>query len=305
MILQPAVPPQRRRKYRLWNPTTYTVLLLIVAIVSVASWKIEESGWMENRLTQLMSSPVRFLEGARAWLVDVSDNIDTAIRAREELVALRDEVERLRRENQELRIASADVEHLRNLLNLSDQTDFHTLPALVINRDLAYSQALIINRGSDHGVAVNQPVISGEEGLVGRVERVFSMTARVMLVNDYSSAVGVRVEDKPLEALVRGNPRERALNMTDLFPTAGMEVQPDPGDRVFASGVGRVFPANLLVGYVEDVIEPKEEVYRVRPAVDGRRIYEVLVLLGIDRREETELLSPPEVSQTNDDQGMG
>ncbi len=305
MILQPITPPQRRRKFRLWNPTTYTVVLLIVAIVSVASWKIEESGWMENRLTRLMSSPVRVLEGTRAWLVDVSDNIDTAIRAREELIELRDEVERLRRENQELRIAAADVDHLRNLLNLPDRTSFHALPALVINRDLAYSQAVIINRGSEHGVAVNQPVISGEEGLVGRIERVFKTTARVMLINDYGSAVGVRVEGKPLEALVRGNPKERALNMTDLFPTAGTEVLPDEGDRVFTSGVGRVFPANLLVGRIQGEVQNEEEVYRVEPEVDGRRIYEVLVLLGIDRREEMELLGPPEFSRADSDEEMG
>ena len=296
MLLQPAMRPRRRRKFRPWNPTTYTVILLILAIVSVASWKVEEAGWLENRLTRFMSRPVRSLEGTRMWLMDIGRNIKTAIRVRDELATLRQEVEELRRENQELRIAAAESAHLRSLLDLPNRLEFHSLPAYVINRDLVFSKALIINRGREHGVRINQPVVSASEGLVGRIERVHSTTARVQLITDYNSVVGVRIDRKPLEAIVTGNPRDRVLVLSDLFHVRGANVFPEAGDRVLTSGIGRVFPPDVLVGHIESSVSDEKEDYRVVPEVDGRGVYEVLVLLGIDRREERDLLGPVDAS---------
>jgi rod shape-determining protein MreC len=216
--------------------------------------------------------------------------------ARDELATLRDEVENLRRENQELRIAAAEAAHLRSLLDLPDRLRFRTLPGLVINRDFVPSEALIINRGREHGVSINQPVVSATEGLVGRIERVLSTTSRVQLITDYNSVVGVRIEQKPLEGIVRGNPRERVLILSDILRMGGANVSPEEGNKVFTSGVGRVFPPDVLVGYVETSLPGEEEMFRIVPAVDGRCLYEVLILLDIDRREEQELLGPVDVS---------
>ena len=296
MILQPGVSRKSHRKFRPWNPTMFAVILLVIAIVSVTSWKVEESGWLENRLTRIMSSPLRILQGTRIWMLETSDNIRLALKAREELEILREEAAQLKRENQELRIVAEDTAHLRSLLDLSDRSEFRSVPALVINRDLISSQALIINRGEEDGLSVNQPVVSALEGLVGRVERVLSKTARVQLITDYNSVVGVRVEDKPLEAIVRGNPKARALMMSDLFHGGGAHMAPEPGDRVLTSGIGRVFPPNLVVGRIESPNPDEEGVFRVAPLIDARRIYEVLILLDIDRAEEQELLGPIEVS---------
>ncbi|MFH1739305.1 MAG: rod shape-determining protein MreC [bacterium] len=296
MILQPGMPQRRRRKFRPWSPTTFTVILLLIAIVSIASWKVEEAGWFENRLTWIMSAPLRFLQGTRVRLIAISSNIRTAIHAREELETLREEVEKTRAENQELRIAAADTAHLRSLLDLPDRSPFRALPALVINRDLISTPALIINRGTEDGVLINQPVVSPSEGLVGRIERALFRTARVQLLIDYSSMVGVRIEGKPLEAIVRGSPKDGVLILSDVFHLGGARTLPEPGDRVFTSGIGRVFPSNLLVGSVEEPVDGEEGTFRVTPAVDIRRIYEVLILLDIDRREEQELLDPVDIS---------
>ncbi len=296
MILQPASPRRSRRKFRPWNPTTYTAILLIVAIVSVAGWKMEESGWMENSVTHVMSSPLRFLQGTRAYVLHTVKEVRLAIHTHKEFDLLREEAERLRQENQELRIAAADAVHLRALLDLPDRTPFRALSALVINRDLGTSFALIINRGKEDGVAVNQPVLSASQGLVGRIERALSRTSRVQLITDYNSVVGVRVENKSLEAIVRGSPKEGLLIMSDLFLTGDAHIVPEPGDRILTSGFGRVFPPDLLVGEVIGPDEIQEGAYRVAPTVDTRIIYEILILLDIERREELELLEPSEVS---------
>ncbi len=296
MLIQPSVPPRRRRRFRLWNPTTYAVILLALAIVSVASWKMQQAGWIESHVARIVSAPLRLLEGARIRLVEIGRNIQATIRIPRELATLRKEVDRLRRENQELRIAAAEAEHLRSLFDLPDRFPFHALPALVINRDLVTSQAVIINRGREHGVGINQPVISASQGLVGRTERVLSTTSRVQLLTDYNSVVGVRIEGKSLEAIVRGHPRDDALIMSDILHIGGANVSPEKGDKVFTSGVGRVFPPNILVGHVESAVPGEDELFRVEPAVDGRLLYKVLILLDIDRREEGELIGSADVS---------
>lgn len=296
MLIQPSVPPRRRRRFRLWNPTTYAVILLALATASVASWKIEEAGWIESRLARIVSTPLRLLEGTRIRLIEIGQNIRAAIHVQQQLATLREEVERLRRENQKLRIAAAEAEQLRSLFDLPDRFPFHALPALVINRDLVTCQAVIINRGRRHGVSINQPIVSASRGLVGRTERVLSTTSRVQLITDYNSVVGVRIEEKPLQAIVRGEPRDDVLIMSDILRMGGANVSPEKGDRVLTSGVGRVFPPDILVGRVESAIPGEDELFRVEPAVDGRLLYEVLILLDIDRQEERDLLGSADVS---------
>jgi rod shape-determining protein MreC len=54
------------------------------------------------------------------------------------------------------------------------------------------------------------------------------------------------------------------------------------GDEVLTSGVGSVYPAGLLIGYVTEVYVPQpglvKECY-VRPAVDFAHLEEVLVMI--------------------------
>ena len=52
----------------------------------------------------------------------------------------------------------------------------------------AFRQEIVVSAGANHGVRPNAPVVTND-GLAGRVTRVFSRTSRVTLITDEQSAV--------------------------------------------------------------------------------------------------------------------
>ncbi len=82
--------------------------------------------------------------------------------------------------------------------------------------------AITIDKGSDQGVRVNQPVLSGT-GLVGKVSDVAPDAARVTLLTDHTSGVSAQVVPDGANGIVKA--------------TVGNPIGPDP--RLRAEGPPR------------------------------------------------------------------
>src|SRR6516162_4556689 len=129
---------------------------------------------------------------------------------------LAEENERLLRWRQAaLSLASENTE-LRSLLKLAPVPPASFVTARVIgNTGGAYVRNLMVNAGSEHGVARGQAAITGE-GLVGRMAEVGSRAARVLLITDLNSRIPVIVEGARLRAVLTGDNSDRpALRYLD------------------------------------------------------------------------------------------
>jgi rod shape-determining protein MreC len=162
-----------------------------------------------------------------------------------------------------LTLASENIQ-LRRLLRLVPEPTTSFVTARVIaNSGGAYVRNLMVDAGSESGVARGQAAITGA-GLVGRVSEVGTRAARVLLVTDLNSRVPVVVERSRQRAILAGDNSERpALRYLD--PAA----VPKVGDRIVTSGVGGVFPPGLPVGVIAAVdgnaprVEPYVELSQV------------------------------------------
>ena len=206
----------------------------------------------------------------------------------------------LRDENEELResLAAAEYwiqqmkelreENLRLGLLLQFQTTHSRMFDLVIARVIGkdgdnWNQTVILDKGSASGLACDMAVLA-PAGMVGRIVAVTPHTAEVLLLIDRESAIGARImETRFAPGMVSGTGQDDLLEMLRVEHDAEIL----PGQTVITSGYGSVFPKGLMIGIVEDVLPDANGLTKratIRPAVDFRRLEEVMVIRGL--REE-------------------
>ena len=153
--------------------------------------------------------------------------------------------ERLMQWQQSALKLAADNRQLRGLLKAVPEPSVSYATARVIaSSGGAYVRTVMVNAGSDDGLARGQAAISGD-GLVGRLTEVGGRAARVLLITDLNSRVPVTVESGRLNAVLAGDNSERP-RLAYVGSTDGLKI----GDRVVTSGEGGVFPPGLPVGVI-------------------------------------------------------
>lgn len=195
----------------------------------------------------------------------------SAVQAVSNIVEVNRENAELRKENARLlewqqiaRRLEAQNAELRALMKFHPENAVRSLSAQVIaDSGGAFARNVLIDAGSEEGVARGQAALSGE-GLVGRVAEVGKRTARVLLLTDLNSHVPVELERNHQHALLDGD-NSGEPRLVYLPP----RVVPKPGDRVVTIGAGGVFPPGLPVGVVSSIAG---NVIRVEPYAELSRL---------------------------------
>lgn len=196
-----------------------------------------------------------------------------------ELETIRTEYDRLRQVEAHLDDVEAENARLRRALDFQKRMEFKATAARVIRRQpTTWWQTVDIDRGSESSVAIHQPVVA-DGGLVGKVDRVGDKLSSVILLTDEACKVSVQVEGTPEVGILSGQrgqyEREPLLRLRFLSTKARIS----PGTRVFTTGLGGLFPSNILVGTVESVIPgPLDTEALVRPSVDFTDLSTVFLL---------------------------
>lgn len=163
------------------------------------------------------------------------------------------ELRRLRGEVQELRgwkWRAKDLERrLQDLEGLARVVDAPGL-AFVTSEVLAVSpgvleRSVLINGGANRGVRIGHPVL-GADGLVGVVTGVGPRSARVRLVDDALSRIGVSIGPDRVSGELIG--RGMAGPQIRLRDGAAQVAN---GDEIVTSGEGGLLPRGLRVGRVD------------------------------------------------------
>jgi rod shape-determining protein MreC len=137
-------------------------------------------------------------------------------------------------------------------------------------------QRLIINRGAQHGVHVNQPVLDGG-GIVGQVAHVGPWSAEVILISDPEHAIPVQVERTGLRTIAVGSGNAEEL----LLPYLAVNSDVRSGDVLQSSGLGGVFPAGVPVGRITGVHRQANQLLaqvRAEPLAQLDRSREVMLV---------------------------
>jgi rod shape-determining protein MreC len=212
--------------------------------------------------------------------------------ARSDAARLEKENELLRQQVAERRIAQRENVTLRKLLAYRSGPRFPEaysgLAAAVISRPAgAYAQAIVIAAGREDGVRNDDPVVT-QDGLVGKVSRVSSRTARVTLLTDDASAASALDVETQAFGIVRSGDGARAPLRLDRVPK---EARVAVDDTIVTSGwssprLSSLYPRGIRIGRVTSVGRTDTDLYtqvQVTPFADLSSLEAVLVLIPVNR----------------------
>lgn len=247
----------------------------------------DRTGWLAPLRTQLLelSKPLYFLTDIPSrlfnWGGEVSQSRSSLI---EENNRLRAEALVLQSKIQKLASLATENVRLRELLNSSALLQDNVLVAEIIgvvpdpNRHI-----VIVNRGSDNGVTVGQPVLDAN-GLFGQVVEVAASTCRVLLITDGTHAIPVQVNRNGVRAIADGTGLIHELELRHLTETTDIT----EGDMLVSSGLGGRFPVGYPVATVTRVVrDPGQQFLRVvaRPMAQLDRSRHVLLVFSAPATE--------------------
>jgi len=197
-------------------------------------------------------------------------------RLKAENEVLKQELAGARIEMQEQRALVDRSRGLEQLLALRDRADLSTAAAEIIGGSATPGfRTVTIDKGTRDGLRADMSVIA-PDGIVGRVVTSSSRAAKVQLLVDRNAAVGAIIERSRAQGVVIGRGDDH-LQMEYVSEVADVE----NGDVVVTSGIDGIYPKGFVIGRVE-TIEKNGLAYVkivVTPAVDFRRLEEVLVVL--------------------------
>lgn len=200
---------------------------------------------------------------------------------------LRAERDALLAENAMLREMESTVEELQDQLEFQEaRPNLIALPANVVGRDpLSRERFLIIDRGTDDGVAVGMPVVS-PHFFVGQVTETDSNRAKVVLTVDSAFQTGAMLQDSRTPGIVYGR-WQAGGRMVMRHIQADTDVQ--EAELVVTSGLTTGIPAGLIIGQVIDMERDdlrNEVQVIVNPAVNFDSLQTVTVIIG--EQDDTE-----------------
>jgi len=108
-----------------------------------------------------------------------------------------------------------------------------------------------INKGSLAGVSAGDPVIT-ESGLVGRVTKVgatYSKVSTIFNPDVQVAAIGANTGDPGILSGGKKLADQNQVELTGLDPKASVQ----EGELIVTSGMGGVFPANIVIGTVQSI----------------------------------------------------
>lgn len=171
----------------------------------------------------------------------------------------------------------AENKRLRALLDFVPLAGFRTIPAKIIAvSGTSIPNAATINLGEKDRVRSDQVVIS-RDGLAGRIASVMRDYSVVYLLTEPRCRVAARISRSREQGIIHYN-MERGMFL-DNMPRHGDVVV---GDTITTSGLGGIFPAGLVIGYVSGIESPENEFFyniTVQPAVNFNALDELYVLM--------------------------
>jgi rod shape-determining protein MreC len=169
---------------------------------------------------------------------------------------------------------------------------------LVLDSGGPFTRTLVANAGGDHGVRVGFIAVN-ENGLIGRVVSVGNRSARVLMLDDFTSRIPVMGEASRVRAVLAGQatrppelitrPFQMQAPMLDFIVGAQSLRE---GERVITSGDGGLYPRGIPVGVAR---RDRDGQWRVALAAAQQPIDFVRILpyIGIAQPEDTAPESAP------------
>lgn len=247
-------------------------IIVLLALLGLGGYLSHFKGAIFNTISPAQSFFYKATSGVAHYLKSVLFLADLAKQNQQ----LQEQNWKLEADVTALAEISRENKVLRKQLDLSsaDEQRFilaHITGACAIN----YGQCMMIDKGSEDGVAENAAVTVAGDILIGRIIDVYDSTAKVLLINDAASAIGVIAQNSRANGVLRGNGNHLILEM--IASEKNIEI----GEKIITIGSGALFLRGLLVGEIAEIISQDAEATkraRIKPAAEINNLETIFII---------------------------
>lgn len=231
-----------------WNPAGRRRWGIVVLLAGHVLWVCLGRGpatrW--QNLLGFLSRPSQTLSARfEAWKHARSQRNEDHRKALWELQMLRQRVEYLQMAANQDAARRTESDEAVRLLGLKKLLPLETRGARIIaNLRKAPFGGMVLDQGEDAGLLVDQGVIC-PEGVVGRIWSVAREQASLLPLDAYNASTAVMLARSRATGVLQGVGPGKA----EIRYISSQEVV-QVGEPVYTSGLDRVFPRGLLVGYI-------------------------------------------------------
>ena len=254
----------------------------VMVILSLVTYFSNNTGALTN-VVNMVASPFRSLSASiSAWVDDQIRFAEDYDALEAENQELREELAALEREIRQARKDSQENATLRQLLDLREQRrDFVFESARITGGDTSnWASTVQLDVGTDYGVAIGDCVITAEGYLVGSITDAGTNWSTCTTLVDTESSFGAEVFRTGEVAVAQGEfsrMGEGLLELDYLDGPDGVMV----GDLIVTSGLGGYYPADLVIGYVREIMTGDDGLAQyavLEPAADLEALRQVFVI---------------------------
>ena len=272
-------------KIRSFSALKFTHIILVLLIIISGVLLSFSTGSFVFNLKEIGFSVFSTVQKGVVGTIDYVGGIFTSI---EQLATLKEEHEILTKKLEDyefLQRTNAKIiqenERLNDIFGFSNDYTYTTIGSRIIGRDpeSLYS-SITINKGSNHGVQKNMPVIAVQNGTVGVVGKVVSVglfTSMVMPLYDFNSHISARIQSTRDLGLASGN----GDSLTLQYIKDRVLVDLQYGDVVVTSGENDNYMREIPIGTIDSIETVDYDtslIISLTPIIDFSRLEEVLVV---------------------------
>lgn len=257
------------------------LVLFFVAVGVVLSLNPRNTIRVQSAFLGIISPFFRTGSSLQKRITDYRAQLNSLVQLEQENKELVTENRKLQTINETLRGLEQDNNQLRLAIGYEQRSVFQLIPARIIARDSgSWWSTVKIDRGFDDGVDPDMPVLT-EDGLVGKTTTVSKNVSTVLLIADENCKVAATVEGTREQGIVMGErvstPAVPEISLNFLTKNADLK----PGQKVYTSGVGGVYPSGVAIGIIKDFkMRELDSRATVIPTVDLTTLQDVFIVVG-------------------------
>ena len=248
--------------------------MLLAAIIFTATGRTRPTP-IDGVIGGVISPVQRFFYGTGEFFEKTFGSLFKIKNAIKENEQIKLELAKLQEQNRQLYQLAIENEQLRSILQFKDNNpQYSYIGANITGKDPGnWFDTFTIDKGTSHGVAVNDAVITGE-GLVGRIIESGANYSKVLSIIDERSSVSILVNRTRDIGIVSGT------TDSDLVAIMPLEADIIKGDEIISSDFS-TFPKGLFIGKVKSVTKEEYKLHKmvlIEPAVDFKRLEQIFVI---------------------------
>ncbi len=231
-----------------------------ILYLSVSYWYLPSSPYAHYSLQNISSPLLHSIGTTNRFFGSISQNFNSIkywassrTKLNEHLKKLEQIEDELQQTKIELSTAQKIINQLETLTNFQVPSKFNRATVRVYGSPIGFYDAQLITASPSNIVIKKDDIAISEKGLVGRIVESSNRILRVMLITDMASRVPIKIVETGENGIAVGNGTSTMslehLQSREMI-TNSYKRPPAVGDLLVTSGVGGIFPPDILVGIV-------------------------------------------------------